>query len=280
MPNAARMTRRHSNLLSMRRKIVVFAVVILLPAAAVCADVLRLATTTSTDNSGLIAHLLPNFEQSDSATVHTIAVGTGRALSHAKNGDVDIVLVHAREAELELIAQGYAVNRHEVMYNEFVVVGPAGDPAGIHGSSSLSEAFKKIYQTRSAFVSRGDDSGTHKKELRLWQQSGVSPDRDWYRDVGQGMGRTLQIADELGAYALTDKATWLFMRDQLSLPIHVEGSQDGRNVYGVMAVNPELHPHVNSELAAKFIDWLTSDEVKRLISLYEVNGEQLFYPLD
>ncbi len=242
-------------------------------------DVLRLATTTSTDNSGLIAKLLPVFELANNVSIHTVVVGTGRALTHAKNGDVDVVLVHAKAAELELVEQGFTINRHEFMYNEFVIVGPSSDPARINGLTSLAEAFKKIGESNSPFVSRGDDSGTNKKELKLWQEVGIRPQIDWYRDVGQGMGRTLQIADELKAYTLTDKGTWLFMLNQLSLPIHVQNSLDGRNLYGVMAVNPQRHKHVNAELAEKFIDWITSENAKQLIADYKVNGEQLFYPL-
>ncbi len=243
-------------------------------------EILRLATTTSTDNSGLIEVLVPVFEQSADAKVRTVAVGTGRALQHAVNGDVDVVLVHAKEAELKLVRQGFAVNRREIMYNEFVIVGPRDDPAGIGGMSSLAQAFRKIRESQSIFVSRGDDSGTHKKELQIWGESGVFPQVGWYREVGQGMGRTLQIADELGAYALTDKATWLFMREQLSLPVHVEGSVDGRNVYGVMAVNSAVHEHVNAALAKKFIAWISSEQAKKMIAAYKVNGEQLFYPLN
>lgn len=244
------------------------------------AATLRIATTTSTDNSGLMQYLLPEFTESNGVQVHTVVVGTGRALKHAENGDVDAVLVHSESAELALVERGDTINRQEVMYNEFIVVGPADDPAGVAGSETLAAAFEKIQRAGSAFVSRGDDSGTHKKELEIWDSAGLRRDDEWYKDVGQGMGRTLDIADELRAYTLTDKGTWLFLKDKLNLPALVDGSADGRNVYGVMAVNPKRHPQVNSEHAAAFIDWLTSTKTKRLIADYRVNGEQLFYPIN
>ena len=244
------------------------------------ADILRLSTTTSTENSGLIEKLVPVFEAKHNVSVHTIVGGTGRALNHARNGDVDIILVHAKNSELELVESGFGVNRQEIMYNEFIIVGPESDPARINGMKNMQEALANIANTRSAFVSRGDDSGTHKKELRLWNQAGIKPEGDWYKEVGLGMGKALQIADELNAYVLADKGTWLFMRGRLSLPIHVEGALVGRNVYGVIAVNPEVHPHVNYEDAMNLINWLKSDEAKNIISTYRVNGEQLFYVIE
>ena len=244
------------------------------------ADILRLSTTTSTENSGLIEKLVPVFEAKHDVSVHTIVGGTGRALNHARNGDVDIILVHAKYSELELVESGFGVNRQEIMYNEFIIVGPESDLARINGMKNIQEALANIANTRSAFVSRGDDSGTHKKELRLWNQAGIKPEGDWYKEVGLGMGKALQIADELNAYVLADKGTWLFMRDRLSLPIHVEGALDGRNVYGAIAVNPEVHPHVNYEDAMNLINWLKSDEAKNIISTYRVNGEQLFYVIE
>ena len=244
------------------------------------ADILRLSTTTSTENSGLIEKLIPVFEAKHDVSVHTIVGGTGRALNHARNGDVDIILVHAKDSELKLVENGFGVNRQEIMYNEFIIVGPESDPAKINGMKNMQEALAKIANTRSAFVSRGDDSGTHKKELRLWNQAGINPEGDWYKEVGLGMGKALQIANELNAYVLADKGTWLFMRGRLSLPIHVEGALDGRNMYGVIAVNPEVHPQVNYEDAMNLINWLKSDEAKNIISTYRVNGEQLFYVIE
>ena len=241
--------------------------------------VLRLATTTSTENSGLLSYILPDFEGKNNVSVQAVVVGTGRALSHARNGDVDVILTHAKEAELQLVAEGAVINRQEIMYNEFVIVGPQDDPAKIHGLTGLGDAMQKIRTAGAAFVSRGDDSGTHKKELALWAEVGVEPDGDWYIDVGQGMGKALQIANELGAYTLTDKGTWLFIRDRLRLPVHVQGAADGKNLYGAMQVNHERHANVNFEAAEKFVQWLTTDKVKQMIADYKINGEQLFYPI-
>ncbi len=242
--------------------------------------ILRLATTTSTENSGLLAKLIPAFTEKHGISVHTIAVGTGRALSHARNGDVDIVLVHAKNAELELVNNGYGVLRKEVMYNQFVIAGPKADPAGIAGNNHLADAFRKISDSGSLFISRGDDSGTHKKELSLWNEIGVESFGSWYREVGLGMGRTLQIADELRGYVLTDKGTWLALKRRLSLPVHVESADDGRNVYGIIAVNPETHPQSNFTAAKQFIDWIQTDEAKSIVSGHQVEGEQLFYVIE
>lgn len=242
-------------------------------------DVLRLATTTSTENSGLLSYILPDFEGRNNVWVQAVVVGTGRALSHARNGDVDVILTHAKEDELKLVAEGAVINRQEIMYNEFVIVGPDHDPAQIHGWTNLSDAMHRIHTAGASFVSRGDDSGTHKKEIEIWAEIGVEPAGEWYFDVGQGMGKTLQIANELGAYTLTDKGTWLFIRDRLTLPLHVEGAADGKNLYGAMQVNHERHANVNFEAAEKFIQWLTTDKVKQMIADYKINGEQLFYPI-
>ena len=258
------------------------ALVILVTGVGVCNadDVLRLATTTSTDNSGLTEELLPVFEEKYGVNVHTIVSGTGRAMSHGRNGDVDMLLVHAKNAELEFVEDGFGVDRSEIMYNEFVIVGPNHDPAQIAGTTDLSEALSSIASSESTFISRGDDSGTHKKELSLWKEAGIAERGTWYKDVGLGMGNTLQIANELDAYTLTDKGTYLYMRDRLDLTIHVESAVDGRNVYGVIAVNPVKHSHVNYDDAKKLIDWLKSEEAKTLITDYRVNGEQLFFVLD
>ena len=258
------------------------ALALLMSGISVCNsdDILRLATTTSTDNSGLTEELLPVFEGKYGVNVHTIVSGTGRAMSHGRNGDVDMLLVHAKNAELEFVEEGFGVDRSEIMYNEFVIVGPKSDPAQIAGTTDLSEALSAIASSESTFISRGDDSGTHKKELRLWEEAGIVDRGKWYKDVGLGMGNTLQIANELDAYTLTDKGTYLFMRDRLKLPIHVEAALDGRNVYGVIAVNPDKHSHVNYDDAKKLINWLKSEEAKSIISNYKVNGEQLFFVID
>ncbi len=248
--------------------------------SAHAADVMRLATTTSTENSGLMEKLIPVFEEKFDVSAHTIVGGTGRALNHARNGDVDAIFVHSTKAELELVNAGFGVDRREVMYNEFIIVGPDEDPAGIHGSSELSDSFQRIAESESIFISRGDDSGTHNKELILWEMAGVHERGDWYKSVGAGMGKALQIADELRGYILTDKGTWLYLMNHLNLPIHVDGAKDGRNVYGVIAVNPERHPQVNYKAAKKLVEWLTSDEAKSIISNYRVNGEQLFYVMN
>ncbi len=242
--------------------------------------ILRLATTTSTENSGLLAKLVPGFTESRNIPVHVIAVGTGRALNHARNGDVDVVLVHAEKAELKLVESGFGINRKEVMFNEFVIVGPSGDPAGVHGLTNLGDAFRKIAQSGELFISRGDDSGTHKRELEIWDKTQIEPMGEWYKEVGLGMGRALQIADELRAYILTDKGTWLALKRRLNLPVHVQGADDGRNVYGIIAVNPRKHPQVNADAAQELIDWIGSDEAKTIIAGHQVEGEPLFYVVD
>ena len=243
-------------------------------------NVIRLATTTSTDNSGLLRQLLPVFEQTYGITVHTIVGGTGRALNHARSGDVDVILVHAREAELKLIEEGFGVSRNEVMYNEFVIVGPGDNSAGIESGDGLGGALTKVSVAGALFISRGDDSGTHKKELSLWQDAGIVPDGTWYREVGQGMGKALQIADQLGAYTMSDKGTWLFTKNRLlSLKLLLEGASDGRNVYSAIAVNPEKHSSVNYVSAGLLVEWLQSPQAKELIANYKIGGETLFYPV-
>ena len=243
-------------------------------------NVIRLATTTSTDNSGLLRQLLPVFEQIYGITVHTIVGGTGRALNHARSGDVDVILVHAREAELKLIEEGFGVSRNEVMYNEFVIVGPGDNSAGIESGDGLGGALTKVSAAGALFISRGDDSGTHKKELSLWQDAGIVPDGTWYREVGQGMGKTLQIADQLGAHTMSDKGTWLFTKNRLlSLKLLLEGASDGRNVYSAIAVNPAKHSNVNYESANLLVEWLQSPQARELIANYKIGGETLFYPV-
>lgn len=240
---------------------------------------LRLATTTSTDNSGLLQVLLPEFAKDTGYEVQVIAVGTGKALRMAANGDVDVVLVHAPAAEQEFTRAGHGVNRQSVMYNDFVIVGPPDDPAGIRPSADVLSSLKEIASQQAPFVSRGDDSGTHKKELDLWAQAGVEPAEAWYREVGQGMGKTLQIADELRGYALTDRGTWLALRDRLDLVIAVEKDERLFNPYHVMAVNPAKYAEVNHRGAQAFIAWITSPKAQRLIWDYRVVGEPLFNPL-
>lgn len=255
------------------------AVLLIASASAQSAEPLRLATTTSTENSGLLGNLLPAFEKRSGVAVHVIAVGTGKALRIAQAGDVDVVMVHARPAEERFVAAGYGVDRREIMYNDFIMVGPSGDPASIAGTTGVAEALRRIADSESRFVSRGDDSGTHKKERALWKLSGVAPAGDWYLEAGQGMGKVLQIASELGAYTMTDRGTWLAYRGNLALAILVQGDPPLFNPYGVIAVNPKRHPHVNYESATAFIDWLSSLEGQEMIARYTVDGQVLFHPL-
>ena len=253
------------------------ALVIAGPAAA--AEALRLATTTSTENSGLLHYLLPAFKARSGVDVHVIAVGTGKALRIAENGDVDVVMVHARPAEERFVAAGHGVGRREIMYNDFIIVGPRDDPAGIAGTSSVATALRRIAASESRFVSRGDDSGTHKKELALWELAGTRPAGAWYLEAGQGMGKVLQIASELEAYTMTDRGTWLAHQGHLGLAIVVQGDPPLFNPYGVIAVNPQRHAHVNYTGATAFIDWLASKEGQEMIGAYKVNGQVLFHPL-
>jgi tungstate transport system substrate-binding protein len=267
---------------------------ILLPGCAASTTseprVLRLATTTSTYDSGLLDAILPDFERRYGVRVDVIAVGTGQALAIAARGDADVVLVHARQREEEFVAQGHAVARYDVMYNDFVIVGPRDDPAGIQGMPSAAQALARIAEARVPFASRGDESGTHTKERSLWEKAGLSPGPDdgWYFALGQGMGDTLVFANERGAYTLTDRGTFLAMGERLpKLTILVGGASvadnpdaDLYNPYGVMAVNPEAHPGVRFELAQKFVAWLTSVPVQQKIAAYgrERFGQPLFYP--
>ena len=214
---------------------------------------LRMATTTSTDNSGLLGVLLPAFEKETGYKVHVIAVGTGKALRMGKDGDVDLVLVHAPGAEKAFVEKGHGVDRRGVMYNDFVIVGPAGDPAGITGSTDATDALERISGKRALFISRGDDSGTHKKELGLWQSARIKPRGDWYREAGQGMGKVLQMSGELDAYTLTDRGTWLAYRGKTPLKVLFEGDPRLYNPYGVIAVNPARYPDVNYEGATHLI---------------------------
>jgi tungstate transport system substrate-binding protein len=241
--------------------------------------VLRMATTTSTENSGLLEAILPKFEKSTGYEVHVIAVGTGKALRMGRDGDVDVVLVHAPPAEKKFVKQGYGINRRHVMYNDFVIVGPADDPAGISGMKDPTNALAKIANKKAVFVSRGDDSGTNKKEIILWHDAGIKPHGEWYRAAGQGMGKVLQMTGELQAYTLTDRGTWLSMRDKLPLKVLVQGDPRLYNPYGVIAVNPARYPDANYQGAMAFIGWITSPKGQGLISDYRVANEQLFHPM-
>lgn len=252
---------------------------------------LVLATTTSTYDSGLLQAILPAFEAQYDATVEAVAVGTGQALELGRNGDADVVLVHARTLEDEFVAEGYGVNRQDVMYNDFVIVGPPNDPAGIRGMTDVAAALGQLAATESQFVSRGDNSGTHNREQALWEASGLDltetesgytqPIGEWYLSIGQGMGATLTLANEQLAYTLTDRGTFLSRQlEGIDLEIMVEGDSRLFNPYGVIAVNAELHPNVNAAGAAAFIDWLTSIETQAAISEYGTDtfGMPLFVP--
>ena len=253
--------------------------------AARPADRLILATTTSTYDSGLLDYILPTFEAQSGITVDVVAVGTGQALVMGANGDADVVLVHARAREEQFVAEGHGTQRYDVMYNDFVIVGAPNDPAGIQGLESATEAFGRIAETEALFVSRGDDSGTHIKERAIWEAAGLNPDEfgDWYIAAGQGMGAVLTMANELGAYTLSDRATYLARRadaqsEALTLEILVEGDPILFNPYGVIPVNPQKHPGVNAEGAQKFVDWLTGLEAQELIAGFQRYGQTLFVP--
>ncbi|MGD2139774.1 MAG: substrate-binding domain-containing protein [Burkholderiales bacterium] len=240
---------------------------------------LRLATTTSTDNSGLLDFLLPKFEAKTGIAVRVISVGTGKAIKLGENGDVDVILVHSRPDEDRFVEQGFGVNRRDVMYNDFVIIGPAADPAGVRGMHDPIKAFGKIWTANAAFVSRGDESGTNKMEMRYWKEVDEIPaDNPGYLAAGRGMGAVLLMASELGAYTLSDRATWYAMQDKLALQLLVEGDPRMYNPYGVIAVNPKKYPGINYEGAMRFIDWLTSSEGQQLVSDFKANGKQLFFP--
>ena len=226
---------------------------------------LILATTTSTQDSGLLDVLIPQFEKQTGYRVKTVAVGTGEALEMGEQGNADVLLVHAPSSELEFMKTGAGTNRHLVMYNDFIIVGPQSDPANIKSAKDVMEAFKRIATNKSLFFSRGDDSGTNKKELEIWKQAGISPQGDWYQETGNSMGQTLQIASEKGGYTLTDRGTYLALRDQLDLSILFEGDPVLLNIYHVIQVNPDKFPKVNAEGAKAFVDFLLSPDTQKMI---------------
>jgi len=240
---------------------------------------LKLATTTSTENSGLLDKLLPPFEEKFNIKVDVIAVGTGKAITLGENGDVDILFVHAREAEDKFIQDGYGVNRRDVMYNDFIVLGPSNDPAKIKEEKSVVSAFTNIANQKNFFVSRGDDSGTDQKEKSLWRIANITPDGAWYMEAGQGMGATLQIANEKQAYVLCDRGTFIAYKNKIGLVILSEGDSLLFNPYGVIAVNPDRYSHVKYMEAMQLIAWVTSIEGQKIIREYKIEGEVLFYPV-
>jgi tungstate transport system substrate-binding protein len=242
---------------------------------------ITVASTTSTEQSGLFGYLLPIFEKKTGIQVRVVALGTGQALDLARRGDADVVFVHAKAAEEKFLAEGEGVKRFPVMFNDFVLIGPKNDPAKIAGSKDILEALKKIQATQSPFVSRGDRSGTHMAELDLWKAGGIDLDKakgPWYRDTGQGMGPALNTAASMNAYLLADRGTWLAFKNRGDLAILVEGDKRLYNQYGVMLVNPDKHPTVKKDLGQTFIDWLVSPEGQQAIAGYKIGGEQLFFP--
>jgi tungstate transport system substrate-binding protein len=239
------------------------------------------ASTTSTEQSGLFGHILPAFQKKTGIQVRVVALGTGQALDLARRGDADVVFVHARSAEEKFLSEGYGVKRFPVMYNDFVLIGPKSDPASVAGGKDILEALKRIEATRAAFVSRGDKSGTHIAELALWKAANVDIEKEkgpWYRDTGQGMGPALNTAAAMSGYILADRGTWISFKNRGDLAIAVEGDKRLFNEYGVMLVNPAKHPNVKKDLGQVFVDWVISPEGQRAIAGYKIGGEQLFFP--
>jgi tungstate transport system substrate-binding protein len=244
---------------------------------------LLLGATTTTDHTGFLAHILDRFKDAIGIDVRPVVRGTGQVIRLAENGDVDALLVHHPESEKRLVAEGFGVARHVVMYNDFVIIGPKSDPARVADSTNARSAFRMIAESRSDFLSRADDSGTHKKEREIWRTAGIDPDKwsgGWYRETGSGMGATINMAAATGAYTLVDRGSWLAFRNKRDLALLHEGDAALLNVYAVIRVNPRLHPHVRSEEGQSFVDWLLSDEGRAAISSFRIDGQQLFYPWD
>jgi tungstate transport system substrate-binding protein len=239
------------------------------------------ASTTSTEQSGLFGHVLPAFQKKTGIQVRVVALGTGQALDLARRGDADVVFVHARSAEEKFLAEGHGVKRFPVMYNDFVLIGPKSDPARVAGGRDILEALKKIKSRAAPFVSRGDKSGTHIAELDLWKAAGIDIAKEkgpWYKDTGQGMGPALNTAAAMNGYILSDRGTWISFKNRGDLAIEVEGDKRLFNQYGVMLVNPARHPNVKKDLGQAFVDWVVSPEGQKAIAEYKIGGEQLFFP--
>ena len=259
---------------------IAFALLFSLPAHAQD-KFITVSSTTSTEQSGLFKFLLPAFEKKTGIAVRVVAVGTGQALDIGRRGDADVVFVHARPLEEKFLAEGHGVKRYDVMYNDFVLIGPKSDPAKVAGTKDIVAAFQKIKAAQAPFVSRGDKSGTHFAELELWKAAGIDIAKDkgsWYRDTGQGMGPALNSASGMSAYILADRGTWLSFKNRGDLTIVVEGDKRLFNQYGVMLVNPAKHPNVKKEWGQAFVDWVISPEGQKTIAEYKINGEQLFFP--
>ena len=262
---------------------VLFSITIAVMASSAIAEekFITLASTTSTQNSGLFDYLLPRFREQTGIDVRVIAAGTGQALRIAEMGDADVILTHDKEAELKFVQQGYGIDRREVMYNDFIIVGPDSDPAGIRGMQDAVQAMASIAQTQAPFISRADDSGTHRQELRLWEEARLDPKTysgKWYKEVGAGMGATLNTAAGIDAYTLSDRATWMTFGNRAHLVLLVEGDKKLFNQYAVILVNPARHPHVKADPARQFSDWLVSAAGQQVIGAYRIEGRILFYP--
>jgi tungstate transport system substrate-binding protein len=268
------------NMLTRRRVIAAAALVFAGHASAQDKSIV-VASTTSTQDSGLFGHILPMFKAKTGIDVKVVAQGTGQALDTARRGDADVVFVHAKPAEEKFLSEGFGVKRYPVMYNDFILVGPKSDPAGVKGSKDIVAALGAIKAKGADFISRGDKSGTHQAELNLWKVAGIDIAKDkgpWYKEIGQGMGAALNTASASNAYVLADRGTWLSFKNRGDLGIAVEGDKRLFNQYGVMLVNPEKHPNVKKDLGQQLIDWLVSSEGQKAIVDYKINGEQLFYP--
>ncbi|WP_207477159.1 substrate-binding domain-containing protein [Arenibaculum pallidiluteum] len=242
---------------------------------------ITVASTTSTEQSGLFGHILPLFKAETGIEVRVVAQGTGQAIETGRRGDADVLFVHDKPSEEKFVAEGFAARRYDVMYNDFVVIGPKADPAGVKGGKDVTAALKRIAETKAPFASRGDDSGTHKSEQRLWQQAGIdvkASGAGWYKETGSGMGPTLNTAAAMGAYALADRGTWLSFQNGRDLEIVVEGDRRLFNQYGVMQVSQQKHLHVKADLGKSFVGWILSDKGQKAIASYKINGEQLFFP--
>jgi tungstate transport system substrate-binding protein len=265
-------------MLNLKRRLLIAGMLAAAALPALGQEVIKLSTTTSTENSGLLKYLLPAFEAKTNTKVNVISVGTGKALEMAKNGDVDVTLVHARPSEDKFVAEGHGVNRRDVMYNDFIIVGPTSDPAGVKGSRDVLKAMKQITDSKAKFISRGDNSGTDQMEKAYWKEVGAKPEGSAYVSAGLGMGEVLNMAAEMQAYTLTDRATYGAYRAKTGLVVAVEGDPKMFNPYGIIAVNPARHKAVNYKGAMQLIDWITSDEGQKKIAGYKVEGEQLFFP--
>lgn len=251
------------------------------PIPTMAGEFIVVQSTTSTQNSGLLDYLLPMFKAKTGIEVRVVAVGTGQALKNARNGDGDVLLAHAKPSEEGFVADGFGVKRSDLMYNDFVIVGPRSDPARVRGMRDVTDALTKLASARAAFVSRGDNSGTHEKEQHLWKDAGIDPVQasgEWYRETGSGMGATLNTAAGMGAYTMSDRATWIAFENKGDLEVLVEGDKRLFNQYGVILVSPDKHPHVKMQAGQAFIDWLLGDQGQAAIASYRLHDQQLFFP--